>query len=537
MELRSRQQNPGAYRQLNSRGRSQCTEPSSNGTAATRARARSARNRERHSNRRKASPRSIERSTRRALQTEINSPNAPNRLRAPSPRSTRNLSVDHFGNASREDNYAAHTDALSTTRLPPDGNSPRSTIPQSASGPMGSAGTTERGLDCNSSDSHPSLAIARNTNLPIHWSMHGRGTADSMDVTEMECEGALVLQQCKTCGRQNSGVERFWLLPQCMDCATREHNFQHDSPEAEQWSATARYIRLNALSSNTCKRYESILRRERWPLRSVTATMEFVKEYTKSESAMRAAMAAACKLHSARGWAPPPFDHQLVAALRQAAKRAPVQLAEEPPRLNVFTRGEIKKLFDWMCPANSHTYARDATIFAIQLFGARRASEVLQLRINDIVLIGRDFRIRIKRSKMDQQGRGHFFFLPHNTKTGINPSRVLEHFIQQSRRSGITGDSYVFNAYDCEVKKFTTKPLSLRAWNKRLEMMQTSLGMPVRSSHALRSTAISLSSMDDVHVVAQVGAWKSMQYLTTYHRTPIEARMKATANIGSRSIE
>ena len=59
----------------------------------------------------------------------------------------------------------------------------------------------------------------------------------------------------------------------------------------------------------------------------------------------------------------------------------------------------------------------------------------------------------------------------------------------------------------------------------------------MRCARALRATAISLSTVQDLHTVAQVGGWKSLTYLTAYHRATTEAQTEALAHIGSRILD
>lgn len=98
----------------------------------------------------------------------------------------------------------------------------------------------------------------------------------------------------------------------------------------------------------------------------------------------------------------------------------------------------------------------------------------------------------------------------------------------------MTPETFTFTSYD---KGFTQKPLTVTGWNARLKAIQTEAKIPIRTSHALRSTAISLTTPEHVHTVAQVGGWQTMTYLTIYHRSTLETKAKALSHIGARILE
>lgn len=241
-------------------------------------------------------------------------------------------------------------------------------------------------------------------------------------------------------------------------------------------------------------------------------------------------------MHTTRGWDPPAFDGPVVQLAIQALQRVPVVVPSEPSVPRVFTQNEIKRIFAANTSLLSYTQARDAAIMAIQLFGARRASEVLNLTMSDVVMIDDHFRFRIRRSKTDQRGMGLFFRLPHDTALGINPTRIFQAYIKSRQPMAVSEEAYIFTTFNAFGKKYMTTPLTVKSYNKRLTVIQRRAGVTPRTSHAFRATAVSLSNMEDVHTVAQVGGWRSMTYLTTYHITPITEQSRALANIGSRIL-
>lgn len=402
---------------------------------------------------------------------------------------------------------------------------------------MGDSVTTFERMDSRATDTHIMPSHTRDCVLHTASPAAFGSTNASMDDVQLVSNGADLLTQCELCKEDCSAVPCFWLLPFCNRCAANVYAFEPSTTNLQYWSNIAKEIRHNLISYNTRIKYESIIRRNQWPLSSVFSTLSFIYNTKKTKASMKLAIAAAKKFHLTRGWSQPPFDVSVVTSAIQAALRTPVQTPTEPKRSNVFTNNEVRSMFNMLAPSFAQTYARDAAILAIQLFGARRASEVLNLRISDLVQQDNDFRLRIRRSKTDQRGEGLFFMLPHNTAVGINPTIVLQHYIKNVKRSRITNESFLFTTYNQYAKEYTDKALTVKDWNARLAAVLNAAGLPIRTSHALRSTAISLSSVHDVHTVSQVGGWRSMNYYTTYHRTPLSSQAEALANIGSRIVD
>ena len=140
------------------------------------------------------------------------------------------------------------------------------------------------------------------------------------------------------------------------------------------------------------------------------------------------------------------------------------------------------------------------------------------------------------KSKTDQRALGLWYILPTQTALEINPTDLLQQYIRNTYL-GIVGErDHLFRQFHQYTKRYTAEPLSVRSWNERLTKIQEETGIQRRTSHAIRATAISLCPLDDLYTIAQVGGWKSMTYMTTYHRTPIEDRTTALANIGKRIL-
>ena len=357
----------------------------------------------------------------------------------------------------------------------------------------------------------------------------------STEVVRASRAGSIVLRTCERCDRDCSSTRNFWLLPFCDQCAPTIFQFQVADGNVSHWTDIATNIRLNLISDATRLKYEAIITKHEWPIQSTLHVLSIMQSSAKSKAMVKQTLAAARKLYTTRRWDARLLDDPLVKCLIQAELRKPLGICQQPKVTQVFNKQEILMMFDVLTPVFSPLYARDAAILAVQLFGVRRASEVLTLHTSDINEQQGNFQVRIRRSKTDQRGEGHFFTLPHKTALQIDPTKVLLHYLASRPKVKANREEFLFTTYSQYGKVFTHYPLTVKAWNARLTAIQQAAHLIIRSSHALRATAISLSLTCDVHTVAQVGGWKSLTYLTTYQRASTDARTKALSRIGAKS--
>lgn len=354
----------------------------------------------------------------------------------------------------------------------------------------------------------------------------------------MELTGQQALTMCAGCAGDFSHIEGFWLVPYCPACAARHYKFDPSQTHLAHWDAMTTAIRSHVIAPSTRKRYETEIKKTVWPLTDAFSTTKYLRVASSSESAMKQAIAAARRLHLNRAWSPPPFDHPLVASYITTIKKQPIMTPLHPRHDNVLTNKEVQRLFAAIAKDTAPIHHRDAAILALQLFGVRRASEVLTLAMNDVQwdLAARQFQIRIKKSKTDPKALGLWYRLPRNTALDIDPTHLVKTYMRQTPFPNAKEQDFFFRRYLQYEKRYSDQPLSVSGWNERLTTYQLAANLPRRTSHAIRATAISLTPMDDVHTVSQVGGWKSMTYLTAYHRTPIDDRTTALANIGKRIL-
>lgn len=133
--------------------------------------------------------------------------------------------------------------------------------------------------------------------------------------------------------------------------------------------------------------------------------MSYINRTSPSDSALKHALAAANKVHLTRNWPPPNFEHPVVDSFIKTLKRRPTTRTNNPIVTPVFTKRELELITTEM-KANRHpTDLRNWAILILQLFGVRRANEVLCLKREDVRIHEAAFLIQIRSSETDQRGK------------------------------------------------------------------------------------------------------------------------------------
>lgn len=289
-------------------------------------------------------------------------------------------------------------------------------------------------------------------------------------------------------------------------------------------------MRESALAPATIKSYERGFKQAEWPLDSPYRIMAYLNKAPPSDSSLKQWIATATKIHKSRQWRTPDFKHPLVQNFIDTLKRKPTNFPTKETCEDIFRESDLKALFKCLKRNKHPTDRRNWAILVVQLFGVRRASEVLSLKANDVKVTGNTFSIRVTSSKTDKRHKGLFFKLPSECLFDFNPVDVLAKHILSTKGNG----SLIFQSYEPEKKKFIDKGISVNGWNKALRRLCIRAGIQPRTSHALRRSAITLSPIHLVEAVAQTGGWKSLCFWEIYRRFDIDQRAEATSKIGSR---
>lgn len=324
-----------------------------------------------------------------------------------------------------------------------------------------------------------------------------------------------------------------WLLPWCFSCAVERFNFPNTKEGETFWNETAIEVRERTLAQKTMDIYERTLRRNVWPLDNPFKTIAYLNKAPASDSALRQWVAAAKRIHKARMWDPPPFHHPLVESVLEAIKRRPIKPKTIKATAQAFSREELQLLFNCLKQNKFPTDLRNWAIMVVQLFGVRRANEVLVLKQSDVEINKEGMSLKITATKTDKRKRGEVIRIPTKSNFGFNPAAILAKHVISLPNKG----PFLFPNYDTDDKCFQGGRISLNAWNLVLKRTCRRVGIPIRTSHALRRSALTLTPIEAVEAVAQTGGWKSSCYWDIYRRFNLDDRTEACAQIGAKEQE
>lgn len=284
------------------------------------------------------------------------------------------------------------------------------------------------------------------------------------------------------------------------------------------------------MAPNTVKAYQQGFSKSIWPLDSPFRIMAYLDKVPNSDSSLKQWIAIANRIHDSRLWTRPDFNHILVRDFISSIKHRPASLRSNLQKKDTFTETDLRKIFECLKSNKYPTDKRNWSIIVIQLFGVRRASEVLNLRVKDIRIAEDTLLIRAISKKTDKREQGIFFKLPHSSIFDFDPVEVITSYILSLR----SNSDLIFPSYDPQNKKFVKVPTSVNAWNRALKRICIRAKVEITTSHAIRRSAISLSPIELVEAVAQTGGWKSLCFWEVYRRFDINQRAHAVSQIGKR---
>lgn len=321
------------------------------------------------------------------------------------------------------------------------------------------------------------------------------------------------------------------MCPWCFSCASRHFAIPTTQSGELCWHQIASEIRESALAPATVKAYQQGFFKAEWPLDSPFRVIAFLNKAPSSDSSLKQWIAMANRIHDSRLWRRPDFTHPLVRDFINSIKRRPATVNMRIESKATLTETDLQKLFDCLQRNSYPTNRRNWAIMIVQLFGVRRASEVLTLKVNDIRLADNTVVIRGVSKKTDKRAQGIFFKLPRRCCFGFDPAKAFADYILSMKGNG----NIIFPSYDVNSKAFKKETLTVNAWNRALKRLCQMAKVKVVTSHALRRAAISLSPIELVEAVAQTGGWKSLCFWEVYRRFDIDQREHAVEKIGSRN--
>lgn len=324
-----------------------------------------------------------------------------------------------------------------------------------------------------------------------------------------------------------------WLCPWCFSCAAKQFAFPNSTSGQKIWEEIATEIRETTLAPSSVATYQRGFQQTDWPLDSPFRIMAYLNKAPPSDSSLKQWIAIASKIHQSRLWPEPNFNHPLVKSFIQATKRRASTATKDHRNVDTFSKQDLEAIFQCLKRNKHPTDRRNWAILITQLFGVRRANEVLQLKASDIRIAEGSILIRVPASKTDRRKKGIFFKLPKESVFGFNPSNVLMDYVLSTKGDG----ERVFQAFNPKTKKFTKNGITVNGWNKALKRICTRANILPRTSHALRRSAITLSPIHLVEAVAQTGGWRSLCFWEVYRRFDIDQRAEATSKIGRKESQ
>lgn len=331
---------------------------------------------------------------------------------------------------------------------------------------------------------------------------------------------------CQDCHKRLHG-ENAWVCPWCFSCASRHFKIPESKSGEQCWKQMVAEIREKTLAPATIKTYQQGFYKAEWPLDSPFRIMAYLDKAPPSDASLKQWIAIANRIHDSRLWPRPDFNHVLVKDFISSIKRRPVP-RKDTEKKATFNESELRALFNCLRGDKYPTDKRNLSIMIVQLYGVRRASEVLSLRASDVQIADGTFVIRGVSKKTDKRKAGIFFKLPHASSFGFDPAEIFADYILSLKGKGCI----IFPNYDVNSKKFKDETISVNAWNRALKRVCMRASVKVATSHAIRRSAITLSPIELVEAVAKTGGWKSLCFWEVYRQFDIDQRVHAVSQIG-----
>lgn len=322
-----------------------------------------------------------------------------------------------------------------------------------------------------------------------------------------------------------------WICPWCFSCAAKHFQIPDSKSGELCWRQMASEIRQNALAPTTIKAYQQGFKKAEWPLDSPFRMMAYLDKAPSSDAALKQWITIANRIHESRLWPRPNFQHPLVRDFINGIKHRKTATRPTAQKKETFNEKDLKAMFKCLQENKYPTDKRNWAILIVQLFGVRRASEVLTLRASDVHVVDQTFVIRGLSKKTDKRQKGIFFKLPRSSIFGFDPADVFAKYILTCKGNS----TIIFPSYDTNTKRFTKTPMSVNAWNRAIKRLCLHANVKVATSHAIRRSAITLSPIELVEAVAQTGGWRSLCFWEVYRRFDIDQRAHAVSQIGKRN--
>ncbi len=197
-------------------------------------------------------------------------------------------------------------------------------------------------------------------------------------------------------------------------------------------------------------------------------------------------------------------------------------------------------------PSMSALYLRDICWLLIGYFGMLRRSEIIALKLRDVVVgraAGKPYvELTIRKSKTDQKGEGAVVTIAGVSKDNIRVADMLSEWLQLRAALHPSADDALFTAWDLNTYSLTNTPiatgqaLALRLRKHLTELKCDHPEVPVNPKsygmHSLRRGGVMAAWKAGVEVekIKAHGRWRS-DAIKTYMHTTRQMRLQVTTSM------
>jgi len=295
------------------------------------------------------------------------------------------------------------------------------------------------------------------------------------------------------------------------------------------------------LSPNTRRAYASTWRKfSRWcavfdidptiaPPHSVALYLAELVREGKKVSTIDRHLAAICKIQVLAG-TDNPRTHPGLKMMMQGIRR---KLGMAQDRVDAITPDQLRSMVEHLpdTPVWKLRRIRNAAILNLGFAGAFRRSEVVSLNVSDITVVEEGFRIQLRHSKVDQEGKGRAVGIPYGSVLRTCPIRSIEMWLQVS---GLCDDEPLF-VQTTPTGGLTRARLSGRAVARIVQQAAKGADLHYRfAGHSLRSGLVTaaVKAGKPIHSIQAQTGHTSVNVLLRYVRDDSLFTDNAAANIG-----
>lgn len=244
-----------------------------------------------------------------------------------------------------------------------------------------------------------------------------------------------------------------------------------------------------------------------------------------SVSTHHQALAAISQAHRMYGHRSPRTEPAVVEVMKGIRRK----LGTKPNQKVALLTENVRQMI--AATADSLQGRRDRAIILIGFAGAFRRDELSCLRIEDVTFVERGMEVTLKRSKTDQEARGHIKAIAFGEFAETCPVRRLREWLSAS---GIEA-GFIFRRLNRR-GEITCDRLSGQSIAQVVKTAAARVGLDAKTigGHSLRAgcvTAAKLNGADDRSIMDATGH-RSVETLATYFRSIDRWRSPASSRLG-----